>query len=140
MENFELVNSIPTPDEYVNLRCSAGWALSNPTAMVNGVNNSLYSILARSGQLTVGMGRIIGDGGMFYLIVDILVLPEYQSKGIGSAIIRQLIDWAGANAPCNSRLWLFAAEGREGFYERLGFERLPASGKGAGMHWIWESG
>lgn len=140
MQQFELINSLPTPGEYDNLRRSAGWNLSCPKVMLKGLNGSLYSILARSDQLTVGMGRIIGDGGMFFLVVDILVLPEYQGRGIGSAIVGRLIEWVKVNAPCNSLVWLFAAEGREGFYERFGFEKRPASGKGAGMQWLPGSG
>lgn len=140
MEKFELVHSIPTLDEYLRLYYSAGWDLSSPEAMVSGVNGSLYSILARSGPNTVGMGRIIGDGGRFFIMVDILVLPEYQNIGIGSAIVAQLIDWVKNNAPVNSRLWLLAAEGREGFYERFGFVRRPAPGLGAGMQLLPDSG
>lgn len=78
----------------------------------------------------------MGDGGIFFLIVDIIVIPEYQGLGIGSEIVRQLLEWIHATASTDSMIWLFAAEGKEGFYEKLGFMRRPAPGKGAGMQWI----
>lgn len=139
LEHFEIVGSLPELDEYMTLYRSAGWDFSSPDAMMKGINGSLYSILVRSGSNTVGMGRIIGDGGRFFIMVDILVLPEYQNKGIGSAIVSKLVDWVKDNAPGNSRLWLLAAEGRESFYERFGFVRRPAPGMGAGMQLLLDS-
>ena len=83
------------------------------------------------------MGRIVGDGGIFSLIVDIIVIPEYQGQGIGKTIILNIMDWIKENCAVESTVWLFAAEGREGFYEKVGFEKRPMDGYGAGMQWFW---
>lgn len=113
--------------------------MSSPEAMTSGINGSLHSVVVRFDSNTVGMGRVIGDGGRFFIMVDILVLPKFQGIGIGSAIVTRLIKWVKDNAPWNSRLWLLAADGREGFYERFGFVRRPAPGLGAGMQLFFDS-
>ena len=45
----------------------------------------------------VGVGRVIGDGGLFYDIVDMAVAAEHQQKGVGKLILacRQ---WQARNA------------------------------------------
>jgi len=83
------------------------------------------------------MGRIVGDGGIFSLIVDIIVIPEYQGQGIGKTIVQNIMDWINANCAVGSTVWLFAAQGREGFYEKFGFKKRPMDGYGAGMQWFW---
>ena len=33
------------------------------------------------------MGRVIGDGGLFFQVVDIAVEPAHQGRGLGKAIV-----------------------------------------------------
>lgn len=37
------------------------------------------------------MGRIIGDGGWYFLIADMATLPEHQRKGLGSVVMKHLL-------------------------------------------------
>lgn len=68
------------------------------------------------------MGRAISDRASDAYIQDVTVVPGFQRRGIGSAIIRKLIErlhrdglfWIGLIAERNSH----------GFYERLGFKRM----------------
>ena len=48
---------------------------------------------------TIGMGRIIGDGGCFFRVVDIAVLPEHQGKGLGKRIMKALTDHLSEQVP-----------------------------------------
>ena len=57
----------------------------------------LGEALKADGQV-VGMGRIIGDGGCFYTVVDIAVAPSYQGKGLGKRIMNALDAWLRTNA------------------------------------------
>jgi predicted N-acetyltransferase YhbS len=134
---IEFENALPAPEEYILLRSAVGWNLIDENAMVKGVRASTYSVLAKSEGKTVGMGRIVGDGGIIFLLADVIVIPEFQGKGIGKEIMNRIMNWIKTNGAKGSLIWLFAAEGREGFYEKFGFEKRPADGKGAGMQWVW---
>lgn len=48
------------------------------------LSRSLYSVTAVDGYRIVGMARLTGDG-VYDLIVDVVVMPQYQGKGIGSS-------------------------------------------------------
>jgi GNAT superfamily N-acetyltransferase len=137
--SFELTNEIPTLEGYKSLRSAVGWKFVDDNSIMKGLHSSTYAIQAKSEGKTVGMGRIVGDGGMISLIVDIIVLPEYQGQGIGKAIVQTLLSWIQSHCAKNSTVWLFAADGRESFYEQLGFLKRPMEGYGSGMQWFWNN-
>ncbi|MDV4149397.1 GNAT family N-acetyltransferase [Clostridium sp. AL.422] len=67
----------------------------------------------------IGFGRSISDGVRQSAIYDVAIHPEYQRKGIGSLIIKNIIE---ATPTCN--FILYASPGKESFYESLGFSKL----------------
>ena len=75
------------------------------------------NITARDGGELVGCLRILSDGCYFGTITELLVLPEYRRRGIGS----QLLRLARENAP--TLLYFGAQPGLEPFYERNGCRR-----------------
>ena len=75
------------------------------------------NITARDGGELVGCLRILSDGCYFGTITELLVLPAYQRRGIGS----QLLRLARENAP--TLLYFGAQPGLEPFYERNGCRR-----------------
>lgn len=83
---------------------------------------------------SVGMGRLIGDG-MYYMIVDVVVQPDYQKQGIGSKIVKMLIAYVDAGIPAGGRssIQLTAEKGKETFYEKMGFKLIPHEFCGSGM-------
>jgi GNAT superfamily N-acetyltransferase len=90
---------------------------------------------AKDGGRTVGVARLVWDGGPAALIKDVLVLPEYQSKGIGKYMTEQILSYLKAQMKPGWRITidLMAAIGKEGFYEKLGFVSRPGKNRGAGM-------
>lgn len=82
----------------------------------------------------IGMGRLIGDG-MYYMIADIAVCPSFQKKGIGTNITSMLIDYVDSKTPIAGRssIQLIAEKGKELFYEKAGFKRIPHEHCGSGM-------
>lgn len=75
------------------------------------------TVIAYDGERLVGAARAVSDGEREALIVGVAVLPEYQRRGIGSAMMRDLIDRL---RPC--AIILTAAEDENlSFYRRLGF-------------------
>ncbi len=74
------------------------------------------------GQL-VGMGRTVDDGLYYAWVVDLAVLPEYQGKGIGTFILKEL---EKDLEPFISTM-LTAVPGKGGFYEKLGWLKQSAA-------------
>ncbi|PCI27853.1 MAG: GNAT family N-acetyltransferase [SAR324 cluster bacterium] len=67
----------------------------------------------------IGMGRGISDGVRCSGIFDVVVLPEYQGKGVGKLIMQYLLSELPKGA-----VTLYAVPGKEVFYEKLGFRKL----------------
>ena len=78
------------------------------------------------GQL-VGMGRMVGDGAMYWYLQEIIILPEYQKMGIGTKIVNYLIDYAVEHSATGTFTTIggVSAKGKEGFYSKLGFDIIP---------------
>lgn len=70
----------------------------------------------------VAAGRAISDGVTNSAIFDVVVLPEYQRRGIGQGIMQYLLE----RLPPRSVL-LVSIPAHEGFYRRLGFHRLKTA-------------
>lgn len=124
-------NEIPEADQYFELFLTTGWndKCNFTKAELNeAIRNSWYLVAAYFEDRLVGFGRIISDGIHHALIVDVIVHPEYQGKGIGKEIMDQLI------AKCKEHkirdVQLFSAKDKSAFYERLGFYIRPADAPG----------
>src|SRR5262245_8394456 len=91
-----LVEHFPDVDDYCRLRTDAGMSPKTPAAARKGLPNTRSGVsLRRDGEL-IGMGRIIGDGGCFYTVVDIAVAPAFQKHGLGKLIMGALDTWLRA--------------------------------------------
>lgn len=75
------------------------------------------NITAHDGKTLVGCLRILSDGCFFGTITELLVLPEYQRKGIGS----RLLQLAAESTP--TLLYFGAQPGLEHFYEKNGCQK-----------------
>lgn len=77
---------------------------------------------------TVAMGRVIGDGGWCFLIADMATYPDRQRKGIGRAVLRELLDTIQSVAPENPYIVLMADAPGRPLYRSMGFvETAPHS-------------
>lgn len=92
----------------------------------------------------VAMGRIIGDGGWYFHIADMAVLPAHQRRGLGGAVLNHLMAHIRAHAPRDAGgdggayVTLFAdAPGRR-LYERSGFVGTLPGQLGMMMPMGWE--
>ena len=132
--NITYTNKVSVED-YNALRLSAGWMAINPEQAQAGLNGSTYIIAANDGDKTVGVARLVWDGGYAALIKDVLVLPDYQGKGIGKHMMEQMISYLKEQMKpgWGISVDLMAAIGKEGFYEKFGFVPRPRNNRGAGM-------
>ncbi|MGR3779586.1 GNAT family N-acetyltransferase [Bacillus paramycoides] len=83
--------------------------------------NSVFSVIVKDNHNIIGMGRIVGDGAIYFYIQDIVVHPDYQGKGIGKEIMKVLMKYLEENAPDKAFVGLFASKGKGEFYEKYNF-------------------
>lgn len=81
--------------------------------------NSHTVIFVFDDDKLIGFGRAISDGVRQAAIYDVAVSPEYQGKGLGSLILNSIKEKL---PQCN--FILYAAPGKEPFYQKLGFGKL----------------
>ncbi len=79
--------------EILNLYRSVGWTAytDDPETLKAGFENSLLTLAAYNGDQLLGIIRSVGDGKTIVYIQDLLVYPEWQRKGIGSALIQAVL-------------------------------------------------
>ena len=123
----------PTLEEYAALRQQVGWWSIQPEATQKGLEASLFAVVALDGGRAVGLGRVVGDGGLYYYIQDLMVAPSHQGQGLGRKMLRLLIDYIKANAPKGAFIGLMAAKGLEGYYREFGFQPRAADAPGMFM-------
>ena len=70
----------------------------------------------------------MSDGVLYAVLVDVIVHPEFQRRGIGAEIVKRLVD-ACIEAGIRE-IQLFSATGKTQFYERLGFQVRSAQAPG----------
>lgn len=127
-EAIRLVECFPCIEDYRRLRSASGLSSKSTEAAVRGLANTLYGVSVIDGERVIGMGRIIGDGGCFFVVVDIAVQPEFQKRGLGKRIMDALDAWLRANAPVSSNVSLFADGDAKHLYAKYGFvEAGPVS-------------
>jgi len=119
---FRLVEEVPAEDEYRALRVAAGLSPKSPEAASLGLPNSLFSVCVRDDAQLIGMGRIVGDGGCNFEVVDIAVHPDWQRRGIGYQIMQSLISYLNDNAPPSAYVSLIADGDAAQLYQKFGFE------------------
>jgi GNAT superfamily N-acetyltransferase len=130
---YRLEERPPTPDEYRALRAAVGWGAQDEEAVRAALTGALYSVCATLDGAVVGCGRVVGDGGLYYYVQDIVVTPRHQGRGVGRLIMDAVMRYFRAHARRGAFIGLMAADGKAGFYERYGFAARPSPGFGPGM-------
>ena len=81
-------------DEILRLYTKVGWTAytEDMPALERGYKNSLYILAAYENDQLIGIIRVVGDGATVILIQDIIVCPERQRQGIGTALLKAVLD------------------------------------------------
>ena len=92
----------------------------------SGFENSLLVMAAYEGEELLGIIRAVGDGSTIVFVQDILVFPDKQRQGVGTALLKAVmeryqnvrqIELATDNTPKTIA-----------FYKSLGFSELSELG------------
>jgi GNAT superfamily N-acetyltransferase len=73
------------------------------------------------GAALVGFARAITDRSTMGYLADVYVLQAYRGRGLGLALVREMIEGPGAPAVH----WLLHTADAEGLYAKLGFSHGP---------------
>ena len=132
---IKYIEHIPSAEEFNYLTNSVGWGIRKNNIVDESLKNTLYSLCVYDDDKLIGYRRIIGDKTIFLYIQDIMVVPEYQSKHIGTGIMKNLLKKINGYKKINPniRTYLGASKGKESFYEKFGFISRPNENLGSGM-------
>ena len=125
----QLVDDALLAEDFIRLKLATGFMNRPLNQVEDALKNGLFNVSAIYNGKVIGMGRLIGDGAMYWYLQDIIILPEYQRKGIRKSIVNRLIEHIENTAIPNTciEVGLSAVKGKEAFYEKLGFS-LGSSG------------
>lgn len=132
---LHIVERPPSVKEYQYLRKVVGWPEVDERVVAAGLANALYSVCLLDGDRVVGCGRVVGDGGIYFYLQDVIVAPEHQGKGHGRSLTEALMRYIAGHAGAHSFVGLMAAEGVAPFYERFGFSERPPGRPGMFLMW-----
>ena len=81
-------------DEIRRLYSEVGWTAytENMPALEQGYKNSMLVLAAYENDELLGIIRTVGDGFTIVFIQDILVFPEKQRQGVGTALLKTVLD------------------------------------------------
>lgn len=122
---------LPEINEYWDLFGTTGWNDSyhfTVNELENAIKNSWHALSVFDTDNLIGFGRVISDGIHHAFIVDLIIHPGYQGKGIGSALLSMLIK------KCTDQhirdIQLFSAMGKSEFYEKFNFIKREENAPG----------
>jgi len=122
---------MPSQEQFGALFQTTGWNDKyrlSPQELFKAISANWFAVSAFDGDRLVGFGRVVSDGILHAMIYEMIVLPEYQGRGIGTQILQMLIQRC-LEASIRD-IQLFCARGKRGFYEKFGFVARPDNAPG----------
>ncbi|WP_327232577.1 GNAT family N-acetyltransferase [Streptomyces sp. NBC_01317] len=118
---YELREGVPSVAVFRRLRTDAGLSDKAPEAVALALPHTWYGVLLQHEGEPIGMGRVIGDGGTAFQIVDVCVHPVHQGRGLGGRIMAALTGELERRAPATAYVSLIADGPARVLYEKFGF-------------------
>lgn len=120
---MNIFNEKPSIEETMAIRQATGADAVHEHIVNQGLDHSICVMVARDDQSNiVGMGRIIGDGGCYFQIVDMMVRPEFHGSGIEEQILTRLLDYLNAHASMEATVMVMSDVGSIKLYQASGFK------------------
>ncbi len=98
---------------------NVGMAYHEPDVHRKAFEASHTTVFIYHADQLIGFGRAISDGAYQAAIYDCAVLPDFQGKGIGKTIMKNIM-----TRITNCNIILYASPGKEGFYQTHGFRKM----------------
>ncbi|MGG0465147.1 GNAT family N-acetyltransferase [Priestia aryabhattai] len=122
-KEYEILHKIPTLEEYKHLCSLVGLSnYINFNVAELSLKNSIFTVIVKDNNKIIGMGRVVGDGAIYFYIQDVIVHPNYRGIGMGQDIMNKLVEYLKENAPSKAFVGLFISNGKANFYKKYQFE------------------
>ncbi len=125
MIQFELNPDLDTIDwnTISELFQKVNWGIRDPKDIENAFRKSTVTCFVKNDGEIIGFGRTVDDGKYYALLVDVVIHPDYQAKGIGKTLVTEL-----KNSLVGYQfITLTAAPNKDGFYQKIGWKRQKSS-------------
>lgn len=138
-ENWMLTNKYlltvdkPSVVDFVLLRQKVGWGDLDGKLAEASLLNSLHTVTVTYNNKLIGMGRVVGDGAMYFYIQDVIVDPDHQNRSVGTIIMKNIEGYLSEVAKQGATIGLLAAQGKENFYSKYDYIQRPNTTLGHGM-------
>jgi GNAT superfamily N-acetyltransferase len=123
-QNVTIIRRSPTPDEYFNLIAAVGWGKYSNHEMADKILTApVFAVVAENNanHEVIGCALLLSDQASFYYVKDVMVHPEWQGNGIGTKLMREIVNWMDMNAPEHAYVGLFTPENLAPFYKQFDF-------------------
>ena len=117
----------PAPEDYLSLRLRSGMGEKDWNRSETALKNSLFTISIYDGDALIAFGRVVGDGGITYVVSDIMVDAAYQRKGYGEQVMQEIDRYFDEHAHEDSYILLIANRPADRLYHKHRFVYLPES-------------
>jgi ribosomal protein S18 acetylase RimI-like enzyme len=121
----ELLYEKPKAEDYVSLRLRSGMGNKDLERSRKAITNSLFTVSIYDNEKLIGFGRIVGDGGITYVVSDIMVDENYRRKGFADKIMNEINRYFEENTFEDSFICLIANSPADLLYHKYQFEYLP---------------
>lgn len=121
--------------EFLHLREQVGFQALTVEQAERVLKNTSYISAVQYNEKIIGLTRLLFDYCTDAYITDVIVSPEYQGYGLGAMLINDILDFIKENTSEETKIAcsLYANKGKEEFYKRFGFQKLPNDQYGFGM-------
>lgn len=127
--DIRIERRVPTPEEHRRLAGRVGWEHGfHWPSVPDSLERSLAGVVATAGGHVVGMGRLVGDGVLYFYLQDVAVDPDWQDQGIGHQIVEALLAHIRGVSAGPVFVGLFATESAMRLYRRNGFTEGDMTG------------
>lgn len=125
MMNMHITEEVPQLKEYIDLRFDAGLPVLEESIAETALNRSLLSLLVRDGSnRLIGMGRVIGDGALYFQLVDVMAAASARDQGLEETIVSELLARLKKIAPSGAEVTVITDVPGIKLYQHAGFKLL----------------
>ncbi|KAH8157776.1 hypothetical protein CIB48_g10473 [Xylaria polymorpha] len=133
---YILVEGYPSVEDYLHIRksCLSAKNAEQASAAFKGSWYGVYMAEETAPTKAVAMGRVIGDGGWYFVIADMMTLPEHQRKGLADVVLKKLLARVKSHAATGKAHVLLSADppGVK-LYQNNGFRIMGPQETGMGL-------
>lgn len=119
---MELDYKCPSGEEYISLRIASGMGKKNLANSEKALQNSLFTIGIRESGKLIAFGRVVGDGGITYVVSDIMVDTKFQGRGLGKMVMKEIDSYLKKTNDEDSYTILIANKPADKLYSQFSFD------------------